>query len=91
MEAAAKIGSPKALEALIAQLSGRNGEYASKQLLAFNGDISSGVLNVLKTGKDASVLVPALKLAGQRHIHQPNRKLKTRLIILQLPNQPFLP
>ena len=38
MEAAAKIGSPKALEALIAQLSGRNGEYASKQLLAFNGD-----------------------------------------------------
>lgn len=70
MEAAAKIGSPKALETLIAQLSGRNGEYASKQLLAFNGDISSGVLNVLKTGKDASVLVPALKLAGQRHIHK---------------------
>ena len=76
MEAAAKIGSPKALETLIAQLSGRNGEYASKQLLAFNGDISSGVLNVLKTGKDASVLVPALKLAGQRHIHKAYLKVK---------------
>ena len=69
MEAAAKIGTPKALEALIAQIAGKNGAYASKQLLAFNGDIASGVLGVLKNAKDASELVPALKLAGQRHIH----------------------
>lgn len=69
MEAAAKIGTPKALGALIAQIAGKNGAYASKQLLAFNGDIASGVLGVLKNAKDASELVPALKLAGERHIH----------------------
>ena len=69
MEAAAKIGTPKALEALIAQISGKNGAYASSQLLAFNGDIAPGVLGVFKNAKDASELVPALKLAGERHIH----------------------
>ncbi len=69
MEAAGKIGTPKALEALIAQIAGRNGTYASKQLLAFNGDIASSVLGVLKNSKNAHELVPALKLAGERHIH----------------------
>ncbi len=69
MEALAKIGTPKALETLVAQLDKKNGSYASKQLLAFNGDITSGILNVLKNGKDAASLVPALKIAGQRHIH----------------------
>lgn len=69
MEALAKIGTPKALETLIAQLDKKNGEYAAKQLLAFNGDISSGVLNVFKNSKNPEALMSALKLAGQRHIH----------------------
>lgn len=69
MQAASKVGGQKALQALLGQLSKKNGAYASEQLLSFKGDIASGVVSTLKNSHDAPTLVAALNLAGERHIH----------------------
>lgn len=66
MEAAAKLGTSKSLEALIAQLSKANGNYAASQLLVFNGDIAPAVKKVLAGSSDSAAQIQALKLAGTR-------------------------
>ncbi len=70
MLAASKIGGDAMLDALIAQVSGAHSEQAAAALLAFNGRINSKITALLNSGEDAGTLVPALNIAGTRHIHE---------------------
>lgn len=70
VEAASKIGTPRALDAIIPLL-GTDGELshaAAKALLTFNGNISQGVTECLKSDNPVT-LKAALSLASARHIH----------------------
>lgn len=67
IEAAGRIGGDKALSAIVSQLGGANAAPASSALLAFNGDIKSGVLEALASADD-KVVTEALKLASARRI-----------------------
>lgn len=67
VEAAAKIGGEKALNALVAQLGTDKAEIVSNALLTFNGDINEGVVGALSSSDD-NVVAQALKLAADRRI-----------------------
>ena len=68
IKAAGKIGGELALESLIAQLTGTHGAAAEKALLAFNGDICTGVQKALAGDKETQL--PALRIASTRSIEE---------------------
>lgn len=68
IEAAGKIGGDAALQALISAMCGKHAQQAKNALLAFNGNINSGIVNALESS-NAETQMAALELASQRHIH----------------------
>ena len=62
--AASKIGGDVALEALVAQLSGKNAQAANAALLSFNGKINDGIIKALSADKITQIA--ALELAATR-------------------------
>ncbi len=62
--AASKIGGDVALEALVAQLNGKNGAAATKALLSFNGKVNDKVINALDA--DKATQIAALGIASTR-------------------------
>lgn len=68
IKAAGRIGGDVALESLIAQLDGTHGKAAEKALLAFNGEISTGILKALDGNKE--IQLTALRIASTRSIEE---------------------
>ena len=68
IKAAGKIGGEVALESLVAQLGGTHSEAAEKALLAFNGDICTGVQKALEGEKE--IQLTALRIAQTRSIEE---------------------
>ncbi len=64
IKAAGKLGGDDALKALAACMEGPHGEEAVTALTSFNGDVTEVVMTAL----DSPDKIPALKLAGARHI-----------------------
>lgn len=72
IEAAGRIGGGEALEALAGALSGAYAAEAKRALLAFHGEIEPQVKKLLDSG-NGQVLVYALQLAAERHLHVTDR------------------
>ena len=68
IKAAGKIGGDVALENLVSRLDGAYAEAVEKALLAFNGEISTGILNALDEEKE--IQLPALRIASTRSIEE---------------------
>ena len=64
LAAASKIGGEKALEALVAQLNGKNAAAATKALLSFNGKVNDKVIAALDADKASQIA--ALGIASTR-------------------------
>lgn len=73
--AASKIGGEKMLAALVKEISGANANEAKAALLSFNGNINGEIIKTLNTATDAKTIVPALEIAGTRHIHDAYQKV----------------
>ena len=71
--AAGKIGGETALEALLAQLKGKNVSAATKALLAFNGKINEGIVKALDA--DKATQIKALDIASTRSIESASDKI----------------
>lgn len=66
--AASKIGGDVALEALVAQLNGKNAAAATKALLSFNGKVNPGILKALDA--DKATQIAALDIASTRSMDE---------------------
>lgn len=75
MLAGSKIGGGTMLTELMKHISGTNSKYAIDALLSFNGKINDEVVKVLNSSNDSKVLVPALGIAGTRHIHEAYKRV----------------
>ncbi len=73
IKAAAKIGGDNALNALIAQLNGKNADVAAKALLAFNGKVNPAIMQALDA--DKATQIQALGIAGKRHMLEATDKV----------------
>ncbi len=72
IKAASKIGGNEALQAIIAELGGKNEKVAYAALLSFNGNIGEGLVAALDN-KD--IQVNALKLIGTRRVKAASEKV----------------
>lgn len=72
IKAASKLGGDEALQAIIAELGGKNEKVAYAALLSFNGNIGEGLVAALDN-KD--VQVNALKLIGTRRVKAASEKV----------------
>lgn len=75
IKAASKLGTPAALSAILPQLSTSQSAVATEALRSFPGQIADGIGTLLDGSKPASVLIPALTVAGDRHLHSLSGKV----------------
>lgn len=74
IEAAGKMGGNEAVDALVGQLGGKHAAQASEALLAFHGEINSGVVRALDNSNPA-IQVQALKLISNRRVYSAYQKV----------------
>lgn len=74
IKAAGVLGGDDALKALVAQLGGQHNDAAVKALLAFNGNVSPAIAEVIN-GKNSAAQTAALGIAARRHMTGVSKKV----------------